>query len=240
MKDSYQSRRSLRIGLVGDHDASITAHRAIPRALEQAALAAGVTLEAMWLPTETLAGEPLDAFDGLWCVPGSPYRDTEGALHAITYAREQRLPFLGTCGGFQHAVLEHARNVLGWQDADHAESAPEATRPVISPLACALREALELVVLKAGTRVANAYSAPYAFEGYFCGYGLNPEYRAQLTDGPLRVAATDSSGTVRAMELDDHPFFVATLFQPERAALIGRTPPLVSAFIKACASRVAA
>jgi CTP synthase (UTP-ammonia lyase) len=230
----------VRIGLVGDHDASITAHRAIPRALEQAAQAAEVTLEVVWLPTETLAQESLDAFDGLWCVPGSPYRNTEGALRAITHAREQRVPFLGTCGGFQHALLEHSRNVLGWQDAEHAETTPEAARPVISALACALRETLELVVLKAGTRVASAYRAPYAFEGYFCSYGLNPEYRAQLTDGPLRVAATDSSGSVRAVELEGHPFFVATLFQPERAALIGRTPPLVSAFINACAAKGAA
>jgi len=65
-------------------------------------------------------------FDGFWCVPASPYRDIDGALRAIRFAREQRRPFLGTCGGFQHAVLEYARNVLGWADAEHGELAPNA------------------------------------------------------------------------------------------------------------------
>ncbi len=62
----------------------------------------------------------------------------DGALLAIRYAREQKRPFLGTCGGFQHAIIEYARNVLGWADADPAETAPDAARPVIAPLQCAL------------------------------------------------------------------------------------------------------
>ncbi|WP_044870512.1 CTP synthase [Pseudomonas sp. LFM046] len=226
--------RHLRIALVGDRDDSITAHRAIPRALDLASSATGLALEAVWLATDRIADTPLEDFHGLWCVPGSPYRDTEGALSAIAHARRNALPFLGTCGGFQHALLEHARNVLGWADAEHAETTPDAPRAVISPLPCALRETLERVQLRPGSRLANAYGADEAFEGYHCGYGLNPAFREQLTQGPLQVAATDASGTARAVELDDHPFFVATLFQPERAALIGRLPPLVAAFVNAC------
>ena len=226
--------RHLRIALVGDKDDSITAHRAIPRALDLASSATGLALEAVWLATDRIAGTPLEDFHGLWCVPGSPYRDTEGALRAIAHARRNALPFLGTCGGFQHALLEHARNVLGWADAEHAETTPGAQRAVISPLPCALRETLERIQLLADSRLAAAYGAPEAFEGYHCGYGLNPDFREALTQGPLRVAATDAAGAVRAVELGDHPFFVATLFQPERAALIGRLPPLVAALVNAC------
>ncbi|WP_271408557.1 CTP synthase C-terminal region-related (seleno)protein [Pseudomonas sp. Q1-7] len=229
--------KPLRIGLVGDRDDGITAHRAIPHALELAARATGRALEGVWLATERIDAARLDDFDGLWCVPGSPYRDTEGALQAIAHARCAALPFLGTCGGFQHALLEHARNVLGWDDAGHAEEAPDGPRRVINPLPCALRETLERVQLSPGSRLAEAYGALDAFEGYHCGYGLNPEFRQQLTQGPLRVAALDAAGAVRAVELDGHPFFVATLFQPERAALIGRLPPLVHAFVRACEER---
>lgn len=228
--------KQLRIGLVGDKDDSITAHRAIPHALDLAAQATGYALEAVWLATERIGGTHLDDFDGLWCVPGSPYRDTQGALTAIAHARHNALPFLGTCGGFQHALLEHARNVLGWADAEHAETHPEAPRTVITPLPCALRETLERVQLSPGSRLAEAYGAAETFEGYHCGYGLNPAFREQLTNGPLRVAALDAAGAVRAVERDDHPFFIATLFQPERAALIGRLPPLVAAFANACGS----
>lgn len=226
--------KQLRIGLVGDRDDNITAHRAIPHALELAARATGKAVEGIWLATERIGQTPLDSFDGLWCIPATPYRSTEGALQAITHARRNALPFLGTCGGFQHALLEYARNVLGWSDAEHAEETPDAPRAVISPLSCALRDTLERVRLIAGSRVADAYGAEDAFEGYFCGYGLNPTFREALTQGPLRVCAEDPTGAVRAVELDDHPFFVATLFQPERAALIGRTPPLVHAFVTAC------
>jgi CTP synthase (UTP-ammonia lyase) len=146
------------------------------------------------------------------------------------------VPFLGTCGGFQHAVLEHARQVLGWHDAEHAETAPDSTRAVIALLECALVEASETVRLVPGSRVARAYGAEQAHEGYHCRYGLNPRFREALLQGPLRATAFDAQGEVRAIERTDHPFFVATLFQPERAALQGRVPPLVRAFVQACAA----
>ncbi len=234
MLQTRQGQRTLHIALVGERDDRIIAHRAIPRALELAAQAQDQALRADWLATDSITAAHLDDFDGIWCVPGSPYRDTDGALRSIAHARRHLLPFLGTCGGFQHALLEYARNVLGWADAEHAESTPQAARAVISPLPCALRETLERVQLRAGSRLAEAYGAAEAFEGYHCGYGLNPDFREELTRGPLQVAATDAAGAVRAVELEGHPFFVATLFQPERAALIGRLPPLVAAFVGAC------
>jgi CTP synthase (UTP-ammonia lyase) len=229
-------RRNLLIGLVGDFDPSVPAHRAIPLALGQAAEALRIEAGFEWIPTEEIrSASRLTGFDGLWCVPASPYRSMDGALLAIRHAREKAVPFLGTCGGFQHAVIEYARNVLGWADADHAETAPDSSRAVIAPLACALVEATGTVRLFPGTRLASAYGADAATEGYRCRFGLNPEFQAALVAGPLRAAADDDTGEVRALELEGHPFFVATLFQPERAALEGRSAPLVVSFLKACA-----
>ena len=229
-------RDGILIGLVGDYDASVTAHQAIPIGLRLAGDASGVGVEWQWVPTEDVRGAAqVSGFDGLWCVPATPYRNMEGALLAIRQARESRRPFLGTCGGFQHAVIEYARNVLGWADADHAETAPGAARPVIAPLACGLVEAAGTVRFFPDTRIAKAYATTESTEGYHCRYGLNPEFRSALVSGPLRATAEDSAGDVRAVELDGHPFFVATLFQPERAALQGRVPPLVKAFVQACA-----
>ena len=139
---------TLHLALIGDYNPDVIAHQAIPVALQQAADALGLTVHLQWLETDTLsATSELQGFDGFWCVPASPYRDTDGALHAIRFAREQRRPFLGTCGGFQHAVLEYARNVLGWADAEHGELAPNAQRAVIAPLSCALVEATDTVRL---------------------------------------------------------------------------------------------
>lgn len=229
--------RALRIGLIGDRDDNVVAHRAIPRALALAGEAAAQALDVDWIATDTIGDVArLAAFDGLWCVPASPYRDMDGALRAIRHAREARRPFLGTCGGFQHAVVEYARNVLGWADADHAETAPDAARAVVVPLSCALVEVRDAVHLVTGSRCAQAYGVARIEEGYHCRYGLGATFRAALEGGPLRIAAVDDAGDVRALELDGHPFFVATLFQHERAALDGRCPPLVRAFVDAIAA----
>jgi CTP synthase (UTP-ammonia lyase) len=212
----------------------VTAHRAIPRAIDLASRASGLSASYDWLATDTVVDDTgLAAFDALWLVPASPYRSMDGALRAITFARTQGLPFLGTCAGFQHAMIEHARSTLGWADADHAETSPNARRPVVTALACSLVEASETIRLEPGSRLAAAYGALEITEQYRCNYGLNPAFAAELTRGPLRVAARDGAGDVRGVELDGHPFFVATLFQPERAALTGRVPSIVAAFLAA-------
>jgi CTP synthase (UTP-ammonia lyase) len=229
---------TFRIGLIGDFDATVTAHRAIPPAISLAGAATGVAVAAEWLPTERIRS-PADllGYDGLWCVPASPYRSTEGALTAIRHAREKPVPFLATCGGFQHAILEYARNVLGWADASHGETDPDRGRVVIAPLSCPLVEVAERVTFVPGSRFALAYGSTAATEGYHCRYGLNPAFAKDLFAGPLRPTAFAADNEVRGVELDDHPFFVGCLFQPERAALEQRVPPIVAALVTAVAGR---
>lgn len=223
-----------RIGLIGDYNQTVTAHRAIPRALELAGDGLGASVHYEWVPTEEIGDDSrIQEFDSLWCVPATPYRSMEGALRAIRFARERGRPFLGTCGGFQHAILEYARNVLGWVDAEHAESAPNASRLVITPLACALVEKTDTIRFHPGSILAAAYGCLDATEGYHCSYGINPAFLSAIMSGPLRLSAADRAGEVRAVELEGHPFFAATLFQPERAALAGKIPPLVAAFVQA-------
>jgi CTP synthase (UTP-ammonia lyase) len=227
----------IRIGIVGDFSEAILAHRAIAAALPLAARELAVELHWEWLHTSDLAAGnygPLEQFDGFWCTPGSPYADTDAALRAIRFARESGRPYLGTCAGFQHALLEYAHNVWQIPLAAHAELDPEAADPLISRLECSLVEVSEPLELISGSRLAAIYGTAHIVEGYHCNYGLNPSYGARLESGPLAISARDHTGQVRAVELHGHPFYIATLFQPERAALLARTPPLVSAFVKAC------
>lgn len=228
--------RSLRIALVGDFDATVPAHRAIPIALALAAAETGTRVEHAWIDTARVRSEHiLHDFDGVWVVPNSPYRNMDGALLAIRFARENDLPFLGTCGGFQHLVIEYVRNVLGEVDAEHAETSPDAKHAVITALECALLQVESRVRLVAGSHLALAYGTEESREEYQCRYGLNRSYRARLEASALRVAATDDADDVRAVELSGHPFYVGTLFQPERAALRGECPPLMVAYVRACA-----
>ncbi|HXX68939.1 MAG TPA: hypothetical protein VEK07_17260 [Polyangiaceae bacterium] len=230
----------VKIGLVGDRSDKRRAHSAIPRALESAARLIGLDVTHAWLPTPALAagaGDALDDFDGIWCVPGSPYASMQGALAAIRCARERSIPFVGTCGGFQHALIEIARDVAGIASADHQESSPGAEEPVIHRLTCALREDEREVHILPGSRLASIYERETIREGYHCAFGVNLEYRAALERTGVAFTASDDDGDPRAIELAGHPFFLATLFQFELAALRGATPPLVVAFLRAVVLR---
>jgi CTP synthase (UTP-ammonia lyase) len=220
----------VRIALIGDRSDSVLAHRAI-----DACFRMFPDVEADWLHT-TAIGD-LSECKGIWCVPASPYADTEAALAAIRFARENEVPFLGSCGGFQHAIVEYARNALGLSAADHAENNPLASMPVIAPLECALVEKSGEIRLSQGL-IQAAYSGTERIEeGYHCSYGFNPAYVDTLFgNGRLRATAHDLDGAIRGVELDAHPFFVATLFQSERRALRGELPPLVNAFVAAARS----
>jgi CTP synthase (UTP-ammonia lyase) len=224
----------IRIALIGDYDPSVIAHQAIPKAL---ALAAdGSAIQPEWLPTESALQAELDSYAGFWCVPASPYRSMEGALRVIRFAREQGRPFLGTCGGCQHAALEFARNVLKISGAGHAEVDPSTAEPVINSLACSLVEASEVLHPVPGTRLREIYGADEIRETYHCSYGLNPAYVPRLVAGGMRIGVTGPAGEARALELPAHPFFFVTLFQPERSALAGHSHPLIKTFVAAASA----
>jgi len=180
-------------------------------------------VEAVWIATPALEAEcveKLSAFNALWTVPASPYRSKDGALNGIRYAREKGIPFLGTCGGFQHMVIEFARSVLELAVADHAEDNPSASLLLVAPLTCSVSEQTHIFHLTAGTMIAEIYGRLEISEQYgICNYGLNPEYAPMLAEAGLRTAGVDANGEVRLMEYERHPFFVGTLFQPERSAL---------------------
>jgi CTP synthase (UTP-ammonia lyase) len=103
-----------RVALIGNYNPSAIAHQAIPEALRVSA-DSGHSVEGVWVPTESISNAEVQLrdFDGIWCVPDSPYASMEGALAAIRFARESGRPFLGTCGGFQHALIEYARTLNG-------------------------------------------------------------------------------------------------------------------------------
>lgn len=230
---------SLTVALIGDYHEGVAAHRAIPEALRLAGLQSGNAVEGVWFHTSRIseADSQFNDFAGIWCVPASPYQNTQGALDAIRYARLAGKPFLGTCGGFQHALIEYARGVLGWHDAEHAETAPDAALPIISPLECSLVEHSQDILLAEGGILRQAYGCSRIVETYHCRYAINPEFQDLLFEGSLVPTAYDRSGAVRGIELTGHPFFAATLFQPERRALGGEVPPLVAAFVIAMASQ---
>jgi CTP synthase (UTP-ammonia lyase) len=224
------------LAIVGDHEPAMYTHRAIDEALAHVRELREHALEWNWVSTKSLvagASEHLAAADAILLAPGSPYESLDGALSAVRFARQMGLPFLGICGGFQHAVLEFARDVAGLSDAGHAESNPEAATPVISPLVCSLVGKSGPVFLDPTSRTASIYGRWRVVERYHCSYGLNPEYRPAIEREGLRVVGEDDHGDARVVELSGHPFFIATLFQPQLESAPGAPAPLVRALVDA-------
>jgi CTP synthase (UTP-ammonia lyase) len=169
------------IAVLGDRNTDHLTHREIDATLELMP----ADVDARWLPSPE-AESAVEA-DGLWVVPGTPYRDGGAVLAQIRRARTAGMPILGTCGGFQHMLVEFARNAAGLEDAAHAETDPDAADPVVARLSCS-----------------------------------------------LVVSARAPDAGVEAVELPGHPFYVATLFQPQvGSSASGRLHPLIDALISA-------
>jgi CTP synthase (UTP-ammonia lyase) len=228
-----------RIALVADRSQNVRSHARVPELFAALAERHRLALDAYWIPTEQVADGGLAGFDGVWLMPGSPYRSEAGALAAVRTAREAGIPFLGTCAGFQHALLEYARSVCGLGEVGHAENDPEVAQALIVPLSCSLVGHEGVVRLTPGTLSERLLAARQTVERYHCAYGAAAAYTGTLVEHGLRVGGVDEAGELRMVELPGHPFFLATLFQPELAPLEGDVHPVLRGFATAAVERAA-
>jgi CTP synthase (UTP-ammonia lyase) len=218
------------IVLLGDRDTGFLTHRELDAAITR--LPDGV--HAHWVATDAPEAMRTSDADAVWVVPGSPYRNDAVVYSAITSARTSGQPFLGTCGGFQYTVIEFARNVAGVADADHAETSSDGGALVVDRLACSLVAEERRVTAAPGTRM-HALCGGEPFLGFhWCTYGLSTRYVDRLAASGLVISAHADDAGVEAVELPGHPFFLATLFQPQVGALEGRPlHPVIAAFAAA-------
>lgn len=218
--------------LIGEYSAESPPHLATEAAIRHAAAYLNRSVSVRWVSTADIRLEAIRQTGGIWVAPGSPYRDMQGALEAIRVAREEGIPCLGTCGGFQHMIIEYARNVLAFDDASHEEYDPYASRLFISRLVCSLVGRTLPLRFTAGSQVATIYGSLEATESYYCNFGVNPDLVDLFRQGQLRISGSDSEGEVRVVELPDHPFFIGTLFLPQTRSTELSPHPLVVEFIR--------
>jgi CTP synthase (UTP-ammonia lyase) len=221
------------IAIIGEYNPTFPLHISTSAAIKHSRSATGLDVDGIWVSTEEIGQSLFEHFSGIWVAPGSPYKNMAQALWAIRYARENGVPCFGTCGGFQHMIIEYARNVLWFKDAGHAEYDPYACSLFITQLACSLAGREMELTLSFGSRVAEFYGATSVVEEYYCNFGVNPDYLSLLKSGPLRITGSDSEGEIRVIELPGHPFFMGTLFVPQVRSTAARPHPLVTAFMKA-------
>jgi CTP synthase (UTP-ammonia lyase) len=240
---------AVRIGILGDFNPEFRSHHATNDSLQHAAGKLGITVESPWIPTPSVL-EPnvlksLESFDGIWASAGSPYKSMDGMLRGIQFARERDWPFLGTCGGFQYAFIECARNVLGIKDADTAENNSASKNVIIYPVSCAVPDrkgdapklsgVIPEIRLRPGSYLQTFYSADTAAEEFFCNFEMNPEFEWAAMEAGFPVVARGPGGEARAIESPTHRFYLATLFQPQLSSKPELPHPLVLAFVQAAA-----
>ncbi len=239
----------VRIGILGDDDPKSPTLPAIQKALQHASAKLNLAVEAEWIATPSILApdspKKLESFDGLWAAPGSPYKSFDGMLKGIEFARRCDWPFLGTCGGFQCALIECARNVLGIRDADSAENNSGSENIIISPVACAvpnraggapkLSGPIPEIRLRPGSYLQSFYSQDTVAEEFYCNFEVNPDYEWAATEAGFPVVARGPQGEIRAIESPSHRFYIATLFQPQLSSKPETSHPLVLAFVQAAA-----
>lgn len=233
----HKSVKVINIGVVGDYDATFPPQVTIRKALQHTATLLEVSVEVVWIPTksllETQGTKFFQQFDGIWGGPGD-VQALDGVLRGIQFAREHLIPYLGTCAGFQYAVLEFARNVLGISDATSAEFNPTAPRLILSALTCNIAGQQMLVKIQPNSLAYRLYGQAEANEEYFCHFGINPAYREAIEQAGLQITGADQAGEPRIFELPTHPFFVASLFVPQTTSTPESPHPLITGFVKSC------
>jgi CTP synthase (UTP-ammonia lyase) len=239
----------VRIGILGDYDPKSPTLPAVEKSLQHVSAQLNTPVEAEWIATTSAlapgVGKKLESFDGLWAAPGSPYKSLDGMLKGIEFARTRDWPFLGTCGGFQYALIECVRNVLGIKDADTAENNSGSKNIVIYPVACAvptrtkgapkLYGSIPEIRLRPGSYLQSFYGQDTVTEEFFCNFEVNPDYEWAAMEAGFPVVARGPQGEVRAIESPTHRFYVATLFQPQLSSQPGKPHPVVMAFVQAAA-----
>ncbi|MEZ5381132.1 MAG: CTP synthase [Microthrixaceae bacterium] len=242
----------LRIGIVGKYVSLPDAYLSVVEALNHASAASGVRPTIDWIQAEDaeglLAEGRLANLDGIIIPGGFGSRGVEGKIAAAAWAREHGVPCLGLCLGMQVMTIEFARNGLGLERANSSEFDHTSPHPVIDIMETqrgvtdkggTMRLGAYVARLQPGSQVAAAYGAEVVSERHRHRYEFNPRYRARFDASPLKCSGTSPDGRlVEFIELEGHPFWVATQGHPEFKSRPTRPAPLFAAFVEAAAERV--
>jgi len=248
VQQSKRSKPQIRIGLVGKYIALHDAYLSVREALRHAALYCGVDLQIEWILSSDLekAGnlEQLKGLDGILVPGGFGNRGIEGKIAAAKFARENQVPYLGLCLGMQIMVVEFARSVLGYADANSSEFDPASQHPIIDlmldqkdlkNLGGTMRLGLYPCQVQAGTKAAEAYGNPGLIqERHRHRYEVNNSFRKQLQESGLTLSGLSPDGLlVEIAEVKDHPFMVGSQFHPEFLSRPTKPHPLFVGFLMA-------
>jgi CTP synthase len=246
-----QTHAPVRIALVGKYVKLEDAYLSVVEALRHSGFMHGCGIEIDWVDSETLDDGEVRArlarADGILIPGGFGVRGIEGKITAARIAREQRIPFLGICLGMQMAVADFARHVVGLDGANSTEFDPETPYPVIdllpeqkevADMGGTMRLGADPIKLHANTRAREIYGEAVIYERHRHRYEVNNFLRKRLEAAGLVCSGTSpDERLVEVIEINDHPFFVASQYHPEFKSRPERPAPLFRDFVKAALDR---
>ncbi|MCS5684138.1 MAG: CTP synthase [Acidimicrobiales bacterium] len=241
----------VRVGLIGKYVSLVDAYLSVVEALNHAGAHHGAQVEIDWIQAEDVEGllaeGRLRDLDGIVIPGGFGERGVEGKIAAAGFAREHHVPCLGLCLGLQCMTVEFARNALGLERANSSEFDPATPHPVIdlmdsqrdvSDMGGTMRLGAYVAQLRSGSQVAQIYGEEVVSERHRHRYEFNPRYRARFEGSDFSCSGESPDGRlVEFIELDDHPFWIATQAHPEFKSRPDRPAPLFRAFLEAALHR---
>jgi len=247
----YSPQYQVEIAIVGKYVRLSDAYLSVVEALRHGAIATNGELVLRWVNSETLEVEDpekhLEGVDGIIVPGGFGSRGIDGKIAAINYARERHIPFLGLCLGMQCSVIEWARILAGFTDANSAEFNPNTTNPVINllpeqqdvvDLGGTMRLGLYTCRVIPNTMAFELYQQDVVYERHRHRYEFNNAYRQLFLESGYVVSGTSLDGRlVEMIELPHHPFFIACQFHPEFLSRPSAPHPLFTGFMQAAIAR---
>ena len=240
-------KRTVEIGLIGKYVELKDSYKSISEAFIHAGAANEVEVKLRWIHSEHLtaknAAKTCHGLDGILVAPGFGERGFEGKVATVQYARENNIPYFGICYGMQAAVIEYARNVLGWTDANTTEVNPKTSKPVIAlmdeqmhitDMGGTMRLGAQHCELAEGSMASEAYGEMAISERHRHRYEYNNDYRDELVGAGLKATGINpESGLVEIIEIENHPFFIGVQYHPEYKSTVLNPHPLFVSFVRA-------
>ncbi len=249
-------KQEVTIAMVGKYMELLDAYKSLIEAMSHAGIETNTKVNLRYIDSEDLENQGVDVLEGVDAVlvPGGfGLRGVEGKILAVQYARENKIPYLGICLGMQVAVIEFARNVLGWSDANSTEFDKDSTHPVVglisewqdadgsveqrgedADIGGTMRLGAQECQLVPGTLVHASYGQDSIVERHRHRYEVNNQLLPQLIDAGLKVSGRSEDGAlVEVVEVADHPWFVASQFHPEFTSTPRGGHPLFKDFVEA-------
>ncbi len=241
--------KEITVGITGKYTALKDSYVSIMESLLHAGAHLKTKVHLKWVETTDIeegrvsVEDALKGVKGIIVPGGFGSRGTEGKIACVKYARENNMPYLGLCYGFQMAVIEYARNKCGLPEANSTEISPNTPHPVISiipgkggDLGGTMRLGAYDAKLSPGSRVAKLYGHDLVSERHRHRYEVNPDYIERVEAGELKFSGRSPDGVfMEFLEIPSHKFFIGTQAHPEFKSALEKPAPLFYGFVEACA-----